>query len=462
MAKITTGDIDILASYYQFRTATDDIFWYSDQLIRELLDEQQVGLVRTGNDATIAFESGNVMVLSGDVAGDNREKWSVSKLVYQTPNGIDLVVQGKIRFQDDGDFSLSSIIKSVDVIDPNNLVLDSYAQPLSAGLAGAYRLFSQNDRLEYEVRAQSKHAVLRSGEKFELLGLTVYNTTTYRESQFLDKVRLSDRDNRLLLELSDFKFTGSDEEEAALQSVESFVSYFLSGDDVITGTKGEDSLYSGAGNDKVAAGDGDDLIIGGDGAGNDFYNGGKGADTVKYTSAVAGITVNLARGSATSTAGNDAAGIGTDKLKAIENLIAGDYGDALIGSRLGNAIDGGAGNDTIDGGLGNDTLTGGAGADRFVFGAKPSTKNLDTVTDFETGIDQLVLSLKVFGKLKGITDLSDHFAVGSAGDANDFLVFDSVSGWLSYDADGNGKGKAIEVVLIGGDTQLQAADIAVI
>ncbi len=234
-----------------------------------------------------------------------------------------------------------------------------------------------------------------------------------------------------------------------------------SGNDSLSGGGGDDLLQSGSGNDSVAAGDGNDLIIGGDGAGNDSYDGGKGADTVKYTSALAAITVNLTRGSATSTAGNDAAGIGTDRLRGIENLIAGDFADTLIGSKDANVIDAGAGDDTIDGGLGKDTLTGGMGADRFVFSTKPAANNVDTITDFEVGVDKLVLSAKVFAKLKGLPDLSAHFAAGAPTDANDFLVFDIASGRLSYDADGNGKGKAVDVAIIGGGIQLQATDFAV-
>ena len=127
------------------------------------------------------------------------------------------------------------------------------------------------------------------------------------------------------------------------------------GADTLDGGAGDDVLYSGDGNDNVAAGEGADLIIGGDGAGDDTYDGGTGADTVKYTSAVASITVNLVIGTAASTSGNDAAGIGTDKLTNIENVIAGNYADSLVGSTEANVITGSAGNDSIDGGLNTDT-----------------------------------------------------------------------------------------------------------
>ena len=137
------------------------------------------------------------------------------------------------------------------------------------------------------------------------------------------------------------------------------------GDDSFVGGIGNDSIFSGNGNDYVDAGVGDDLIVGGDGAGDDTYVGGAGTDTIKYTSALAGITVNLATGGATSSAGLDAAGIGTDTLTGIENIIAGNFDDNLIGSSAANTITAGLGNDTLDGGIGIDSMVGGLGNDTY-------------------------------------------------------------------------------------------------
>ncbi|MDA9229287.1 calcium-binding protein, partial [Rhodobacteraceae bacterium] len=131
----------------------------------------------------------------------------------------------------------------------------------------------------------------------------------------------------------------------------------LGGDDVIDGGEGVDTIEGGAGDDIVDAGDGDDLIIGGNGAGDDYYKGGDGIDTVKYTSATDGITVNLTTGTATSTNGGDAAGIGTDTLVGIENIIGGNYSDILTGSSANNSIQGLIGLDFIDGVAGDDTIT---------------------------------------------------------------------------------------------------------
>lgn len=165
------------------------------------------------------------------------------------------------------------------------------------------------------------------------------------------------------------------------------------GGDKLIGATGDDTLYAGAGNDVVVAGNGDDSIIGGDGAGDDKYVGGGGVDTVIYTSATAGIVVNLARGVARSL--SDDAGIGRDKLASIENVVAGDFDDLLIGSSRDNDLTGGAGNDTLIGGRGKDVLTGGLGQDVFVFNQKADSgvgaARRDVIRDFETG-DKIDLS----------------------------------------------------------------------
>jgi len=147
------------------------------------------------------------------------------------------------------------------------------------------------------------------------------------------------------------------------------------GDDTIGSHGGNDLLYGDAGNDIVSGGDGNDTLVGGSGNdtlyGGDYIGGivdtGSGIDTAWYTDALGKVTVNLLTGTATSSAGGDAAGIGSDTLYDIENIVGGAYSDIIIGSNADNKLEGGAGDDTLTGGKGNDTVDGGTGKDTAVF-----------------------------------------------------------------------------------------------
>jgi hypothetical protein len=65
----------------------------------------------------------------------------------------------------------------------------------------------------------------------------------------------------------------------------------------------------------------------------------------------------------------------------------------LIGTGGSEAITGGGGADTITGGLLIDNLTGGAGADSFVLTGVVLAANRDSITDFVSGTDKLVLGI---------------------------------------------------------------------
>jgi Ca2+-binding RTX toxin-like protein len=126
-------------------------------------------------------------------------------------------------------------------------------------------------------------------------------------------------------------------------------------DDVVYGFNGDDQITSGSGNDVVDAGGGNDLIVGGNGAGNDTYIGGSGIDTIRYTSATAGIIIDLTAASNQAKSRSTDAGIGIDQISGVENVIAGHHNDVVVGSAADNIIVGGGGDDVIVGGGGSDT-----------------------------------------------------------------------------------------------------------
>ncbi len=220
--------------------------------------------------------------------------------------------------------------------------------------------------------------------------------------------------------------------------------------DTITGLSGADRIDGGDGADSISGGDGNDFLTGG--KGNDTLDGGAGTDTANYATALAAVTVNLAattgNGTASSTAANDTAAIGTDTLRNIENVVGSGYGDALIGDANANVL---------YGKLGNDTLTGGAGADVFVFDTATGSTNVDTITDFTSASDKIQLSKTIFTAAGTTGDLLSGAFWSGAGvvaghDADDRFVYNTTTGNLYYDADGNGAGLAVLIATLGTTT----------
>jgi Ca2+-binding RTX toxin-like protein len=140
------------------------------------------------------------------------------------------------------------------------------------------------------------------------------------------------------------------------------------------------------------------------------------------------------------------------------NSIAAGLGNDSIRSGAGNdTLSGGAGNDTLVGGAGNDVLTGGDGVDRFVYDSSSGSSDIDTIKDFVTGTDKIVLSAKLFSKFTGSSVGSaittGNLVVGTgvsavAKDKDDYLIYDTTSDLLYYDADGNGTGAAVAFVKV--------------
>ncbi|WP_322746010.1 Ig-like domain-containing protein [Nostoc sp. LEGE 06077] len=190
--------------------------------------------------------------------------------------------------------------------------------------------------------------------------------------------------------------------------------------DVIRGLGGNDIISGLGNNDILYGGDGSDILDGG--AGNDSLYGENGSDIVY-------------------------GGDGNDTL----NGGAGD--DMLLGD---------AGNDTLIGGLGKDILAGGNGRDSFYLNR--GAGNSDIITDFVSGIDNIVVSQSEFGlnQTLGTLDLGLFRLGSSATAASDRFIYDRNTGKLFFDQDGVGSIAKVQIAQLSNRPTLSNTDFTVI
>lgn len=209
----------------------------------------------------------------------------------------------------------------------------------------------------------------------------------------------------------------------------------MDGDDVVDGGSGDDVLYGFGGQDSLVGGKGSDVLDGGqdndtliDDRGDDALSGGSGDDYLQ-------------------------AGWGNDFLN-------GGSGDDILR--------GGTGDDLLNGNAGADILTGNEGYDIFKFADfLLDGVDIDTITDFNSGVDIIQLGQWAFDHLSLGALRAGQFTAnddGEAQDGNDYIIYESDTGNLYYDEDGNGAGAKLQFAVIGVGTHplLTAADFVVI
>jgi Ca2+-binding RTX toxin-like protein len=182
------------------------------------------------------------------------------------------------------------------------------------------------------------------------------------------------------------------------------------------GTAFNDALVGNAADNRIAGGSGADWLVGG--AGNDTFVqaidatsvdrlfGDAGIDTLDYSGAIAGVTVQLSGYSAIG-------GATLATFTGIENAVGSAFNDALIGNASDNHITGGAG---------GDWLVGGGGADTFVYGAIGDGAG-DSIRDFSQIENDLIdLSAIDADPTTGGDDIFAFSAVRHAGVAGEAVV----------------------------------------
>lgn len=234
--------------------------------------------------------------------------------------------------------------------------------------------------------------------------------------------------------------------------------------DTLSGGFGSDWLLGQGGADTLRGEAGNDVLLGGDGA--DRLEGGLGDDVAHYRDATAGVGASLAAG------GHRGEALG-DSYVGIENLWGSDFGDTLTGDASANqvygfagvdVIDGAGGDDTVYGGAGADALTGGGGDDTFYY-LQWQTDGGDTLTDFTSGADRVMVSRFWFGiDSAGAAAViqpaeADFITSGGSTSTHPSFLWNSATGVLSFDPDGLGGTPGFVLATLQAGASLTPTDI---
>ncbi|HVQ07440.1 MAG TPA: M10 family metallopeptidase C-terminal domain-containing protein [Allosphingosinicella sp.] len=137
----------------------------------------------------------------------------------------------------------------------------------------------------------------------------------------------------------------------------------------------------------------------------------------------------------------------------------------LTGNEFAQTIVGNAGANVIDGKGGNDVLYGLGGADTFAFTTALGAGNVDTLADFVAGTDKIQLggaAGQPFLTLATGALRAGTLVIGAAAlDADDYLIYNSGTGALLFDADGNGAGAAVQFATLATGLTLTTGDFLI-
>jgi hypothetical protein len=221
----------------------------------------------------------------------------------------------------------------------------------------------------------------------------------------------------------------------------------------LTGNSNDQTLLGNQGANVLHGGGGTDILVGY--GGNDVYL--TDVAATQAVEAVGGGSDQLYSSvSYTLAAGSEIELLSTNSTAATTAL-------NMTGNEFGQTVLGNAGANTLDGKGGADTMYGYGGADTFAFTTALGSGNIDHIADFSAVDDTIALAQSAFAGL-GLGALSANaFVVGTAaGDADDRIIYNSATGALFYDADGNGAGAAVQFATLDTHPTLTASDFTVI
>ena len=256
----------------------------------------------------------------------------------------------------------------------------------------------------------------------------------------------------LFLQASSANLNGADDAQVANVEAISAINATAGVNIILVNQSEGFSIIGGAYADQLTGTAQEDTFVGF--AGADTINGGASLDTIQLTATSADLNrasnaqiVNIEKISAAAAT----TGVLIDVSGQTERL----------------QIIGGAGNDSIIGGAGSDNLTGGAGADHFIFNGPVAANSSDLITDFTPTVDSLDLNHDAFTALGSVGQLQAGIFWSSPSDtsahsANDRLIYNTTTGALYYDADGQGGAAAIQVATFINHPQLTSNYVFII
>ena len=211
---------------------------------------------------------------------------------------------------------------------------------------------------------------------------------------------------------------------------------------IIVGNYGNNIINGGSGLDTLIGLFGDDVYVVGDSRIIIQEKDAQGTDTV-----VTSVNYTLAPG------------------VSIESLVIQDRSSTsdinITGNEFAQVLGGSEGVNVIDGGLGADVLVGFGSADIFSFSTSLGSSNVDTISDYQPGIDKIALSKNIFTALGSAIE-ANEFISGTAITTEQHIIYDAQSGQIYYDIDGSGSSSAVLFAIITPGQTLTSADFIVV
>jgi len=203
--------------------------------------------------------------------------------------------------------------------------------------------------------------------------------------------------------------------------------YYLIGDErdnTLTGGEKADTFYGGLGTNHLDGGNGNDwFIIGDPGSGFNYVEGGLGTnagdhDTVDFSGANAGVTVNLEYGWG---------GVSyfDNNIQDVEDVVGSNYNDIITGDSGANVLNGGAGADILEGGAGKDVLNGFGTSGAFAGGFVPTELAPNNTASYEHSDGPVTVNLATGatsgGDAEGDTLIDIQNLTGSGFDGDELI-----------------------------------------